>query len=192
MGMTTETLIDLYIRSVAAFGEVLAKVPVGSWDLPTPCSDWNAQTLVVHVVSGEIQVANMIEKEAFLEPDLSANILGPDPMSTWRGTALRAINLVQQTNIDSQLPHPTMQLTLDQLLGARITDNIVHAWDLSQSIANRYDIDSEIAQWALDYWLELYDFLENSDHYAPPQNPTDQTPATRLLSLLGRKVTQKP
>ena len=189
MGISPETIVDLYIRSAAAFGEVLAQVPVGSWDLPTPCSDWNTQTLVVHVVSGEIQVANMIENEAFLEPDLSANILGPDPMSTWRGTALRAINFVQQTNINSQLPHPTMQLTLEELLGARITDNIVHAWDLSQAIATPYDIDGEIAEWALDYWLELYDFLENSDHYGPPQSPPDQTPGTRLLSLLGRTVT---
>ena len=131
----------------------------------------------------------MIENEAFLEPDLSANILGPDPMSTWRGTALRAINLVQQTDIDSQLPHPTMQLTLEELLGARITDNIVHAWDLSQAIATPYDIDSEIADWALDYWLELYDFLENSDQYGLPLRPPDQTPGTRLLSLLGRTVT---
>ena len=190
--MTSETIVDLYIRSAAAFGEVLSQVPVGSWDVPTPCSDWNTQTLVVHVVSGEIQVANMIENEAVLEPDLSANILGPDPMSTWRGTALRAINLVQQTNMDLQLPHPTMQLTLQQLLGARITDNIVHAWDLSQAITGPYSIDNEIAEWALDYWLDLYDFLEKSDHYGPPQSPPDQTPATRLLSLLGRTVTQKP
>ncbi len=190
--MTSETIVDLYIRSAAAFGEVLSQVPVGSWDVPTPCSDWNTQTLVVHVVSGEIQVANMIENEAFLEPDLSTNILGPDPMSTWRGTALLAINLVQQTNMDLQLPHPTMQLTLHQLLGARITDNIVHAWDLSQAITSPYSIDNEIAEWALDYWLDLYDFLENSDHYGPPQSPPDQTPATRLLSLLGRTVTQKP
>ena len=83
MGIGSETIVDLYIRSAAAFGEVLAQVPLESWDLPTPCSDWNTQTLVVHVVSGEIQVANMIENEAFLEPDLSTNILGPDPMSTW-------------------------------------------------------------------------------------------------------------
>ena len=189
MGIRPEIIVDFYIRSAAAFGEVLAQVPVGSWDLPTPCSDWNTQTLVVHVVSGEIQVANMIENEAFLEPDLSVNILGPDPMSTWRGTALRAINLVQQTNIDSQLQHPTIQLTLEELLGARITDNIVHAWDLSQAISSTYDIDSEISEWALDYWLELYDFLEKSDHYGPPQSPTDQIPGTRLLSLLGRTVT---
>ena len=189
MGIKSETIVDIYIRSVAAFGEVLVQVPVGSWDLPTPCIDWNTQTLVVHVVSGEIQVANMIENEAFLEPDLSANILGPDPMSTWRGTALRAINLVQQTDIDSQLPHPTKQLTLEELLGARITDNIVHAWDLSQAVSTPYDIDSDIAEWALDYWLELYDFLENSDHYGPPQIPPNQDPGTRLLSLLGRTVT---
>ena len=36
-----KTIVDLYIRSVAAFGEVLAQVPAGSWDALTPCRDWN-------------------------------------------------------------------------------------------------------------------------------------------------------
>jgi uncharacterized protein (TIGR03086 family) len=188
--MTSETVIDLYIRAVAAFGEVLEQVPVGSWEIETPCTEWNLQTLVVHVVSGEIQVSDLIENETSLDLDLSANILGPDPMSTWRGTALRAINLVQQTDLESELSHPTMKLTLEQLLGARITDNVVHGWDLAQSISIPYEIDDAVARWALDYWLELYDFLENSDHYGPPQTPPDQTAGTRLLSLLGRKVTQ--
>ena len=64
--MTSETVIDLYIRAVAAFGEVLEQVPVGSWEIETPCTEWNLQTLVVHVVSGEIQVSDLIENETSL------------------------------------------------------------------------------------------------------------------------------
>ncbi|MDP6146120.1 MAG: maleylpyruvate isomerase N-terminal domain-containing protein, partial [Acidimicrobiales bacterium] len=89
--MTSETIVDLYVRSVASFGEVLAQVPIDSWDTPTPCPDWTIQTLVVHVVSGEVQLMNLIESETYASPELSPNVLGPDPMSTWRGTAINAI-----------------------------------------------------------------------------------------------------
>ena len=187
--MTSETIVDLYVRSVASFGEVLAQVPIDSWDTPTPCPDWTIQTLVVHVVSGEVQLMNLIESETYASPELSPNVLGPDPMSTWRGTAINAIAVVQKTPLEKELPHPTMKLTLERLLGARITDNAVHAWDLSQALSQEHIIDPEIAEWALNYWSDLYGFLAESEHFAAPLEPTDQSPSTRLLSLLGRRVT---
>lgn len=179
-------IVDIYTKSVASFGEVLSLVSLDSWDLPTPCSEWNTQTLVVHIVSGEVQLMDLIENETYNSPELSSNILGPDPMSTWRGTAINAIGLVQKTPLEKELPHPTMNLTLERLLGARITDNAVHAWDLSQALSREHVIDSEIAQWALDYWVEFYDFITESEHFGAPLEPTDQTPSTRLLALLGR------
>ena len=60
--MKSENIVDLYTRSVAAFGEVLSNVPIDAWENPTPCTDWNIQMLVVHVVSGEVQVANLLER----------------------------------------------------------------------------------------------------------------------------------
>lgn len=184
--MKPENIVDLYTRSVAAFGEVLSNVPIDAWETPTPCTDWNTQMLVVHVVSGEVQVANLLENEIFVDPDLSANILGPDPMSTWRGSALKAIGLVQQTPLDKELPHPTMELTLDRLLGARITDNAVHAWDLAQALSIPYVVEDHIAEWLLDYWLPLYDFLADSEHFSDAVEPADDTSGARLLGLLGR------
>ena len=51
--MTNDGISDLYTRALASFGEVLSQVPLDAWDLPTPCTEWTAQTLVVHVVSGK-------------------------------------------------------------------------------------------------------------------------------------------
>tara|TARA_Y100001970_G_scaffold51298_2_gene64902 strand:+ start:4194 stop:4760 length:567 start_codon:yes stop_codon:yes gene_type:complete len=186
--MKSENIFDLYTRSVAAFGEVLSNVPIDEWENPTPCTDWNIQMLVVHVVSGEVQVANLLESEIFVDPDLSANILGPDPMSTWRGTALKAIGLVQQTPLDTRVPHPTMDLTLERLLGARITDNVVHGWDLSQALSVPYETEEETSEWLLDFWLPLFDFLSDSDHFSAPVEPIDDSASARLLALLGRTL----
>ena len=184
-----KNIVDLYTRAVASFGETLQHVSLDSWEKRTPCDDWTIQTLVVHVLSGEVHLMNLVEDETYSSPELSPNILGPDPMSTWRGTAINAIRVAQDTPLGKELPHPTVTLTLERLLGARITDNAVHAWDLSQALSLNHVIDPEVAEWALDYWANMYDFLSQSEHFGPPQNPPDQTPSTRLLSLLGRTVT---
>ncbi len=179
-------VVEIYTQSLASFGETLSKVTFDDWDRPTPCPDWTIQTLVVHVVSGEIQLTNLIDNQRFVLPDLSSNILGPDPMSTWRGTAINAIRVAQETPLETELPHPTMKLTLERLLGARITDNIVHAWDLSQALSIPYAVEDHIAEWLLDYWLPLFDFLADSEHFSEPVEPIDETPGVRLLGLLGR------
>ena len=79
-----------------------------------------------------------------------------------------------------------MTLTLERLLGARITDNVVHGWDLSQALSISYDIEEETAEWLLDFWLPLFDFLTNSEHFCAPVEPIDDSASSRLLALLGR------
>ena len=184
--MTKANIPDLYTRALASFGGVLSEVPLDAWDLPTPCTEWTVQTLVVHVVSGEVQLINLLEYKEFIDLDLSTNILGPDPMSTWRGTALKAIDFVQETPLDTPISHPTMNLTLERFLGARITDNVVHAWDLSQALSVPYEMEEEISEWLLDFWLSLFDFLSDSEHFSEPVEPIGDTSGARLLGLLGR------
>ncbi len=184
--MTSSNILDLYTRALALFGKALSEVPLDAWDLPTPCTEWTVQSLVVHVVSGEIQLINLLEHQEFADSELSTNILGPDPMSTWRGTALKAIGMVQETPLDTPISHPTMALTLERFLGARITDNVVHGWDLSQALSVPYDIEEETAEWLLDFWLPLFDFLTDSEHFSTPVEPFDDSASSRLLALLGR------
>ncbi len=184
--MTNENIPDLYTRALASFGKALSEVSLDGWDLPTPCTEWTVQALVVHVVSGEVQLINLLEHQEFVDTDLSTNILGPDPMSSWRGTALKAIGMVQETPLDTPISHPTMALTLERLLGARITDNVVHGWDLSQALSVPYEIEEETAEWLLEFWLPLFDFLTDSEHFSSSVEPFDDSSSARLLALLGR------
>ena len=66
-----------------------------------------------------------------------------------------------------------MALTLERLLGARISDNVVHGWDLSQALSVPYEIEEETAEWLLDFWLSLFDFLTDSKHFSSPVEPVD-------------------
>jgi len=179
-------VVDLYIRSVASFGEALTKVGLDEWQKPTPCPDWDMQSLSVHVVSGEVQLVELVESGIVMDQEMDSGVLGSDPVATWRGAAIRAITIARSTPLDTELPHPKADLTFESLLGARITENAVHAWDLSQALSLPCAVEDDIAGWLLDYWLPLFDFISDSEHFSSPVQPIDDTPSARLLGLLGR------
>lgn len=181
-------VVGLYVRALAAFGEQLAKVGEIHWDLPTPCSDWDARALVAHVVIGEAAVPQLIRGESTDFADVNPSVLGPDAMATWRGTALAAIEIVRATPLDTLIDHPVSRRPLETVLGFRITDNLVHSWDLATAMAESLTLDPEIAQWALDFWLPLADKLTEGEFFAPMLAPSDDEPGTRLLALLGRSA----
>ena len=51
-----------YSSACAFFGERLSAVTGSDWDRPTPCDDWDVQTLVAHVVTGEALVARLLRE----------------------------------------------------------------------------------------------------------------------------------
>jgi len=180
-------LVDLYIRASAAFGGQVVDMGDEQWLEPTPCPEWNGLALVAHVVLGEAQVTEMINGHALpVERAMDVGILGSDPVSAWRGTALRAIEEVRVADLDAEVDHPPARQPLRRVLGFRITDNLIHAWDLSIVRGDPLALDPEIAQWCLDFWLPLADGLATSDYFGPMTEPADDTPGARLLALLGR------
>ena len=83
--------------------------------------------------------------------------------------------------------HPVGQIPLRVLVGFRITDNLLHGWDIAAARGVDQELDPEIAAWALDFWLPFVDALEGSDAFGPMVEPADDEPGSRLLGLLGRQ-----
>jgi uncharacterized protein (TIGR03086 family) len=182
-------VVDLYIRALAAFGNQVVALSDEQWLQTTPCPEWDALTLCAHVVLGEAQVVEMIDGHTSpADRAMEVGILGSDPVAAWRGTALRAIEEVRVADLDTVVKHPLGPQPLSRVLGFRITDNLVHAWDLSVVRDDPMELDSEIAQWCLDFWLPMADSLTASGYFGPMTEPADDTPGARLLALLGRRA----
>jgi uncharacterized protein (TIGR03086 family) len=179
-------LVDLLVRASAVFGEQVASIPGDEWDLPTPCQDWDIKALVAHVVFGDAQLPDLVAGREVGAVELDVRILGPHPMSTWRGTALRAIEAARATPLDMRVRHPIGDLSFARVLGFRISDNAVHAWDLATARSDVFTIPDDIAAWCLDFWLPMADGLSESGFFAAMGEPTDDSPGARLLALLGR------
>lgn len=188
---TTDDPVELYIAAMASFGEQVQAVQDHEWDLPTPCQPWTVRHVVAHVVLGDLQVPAIVAGDPVdAVPDADPSFLGGSPMSVWRGTALKAIEAARTPGMaDADYDHPMGRLAGRQLLGFRISDNIVHAWDIGVAISRPIELDPTLAQWTLDFWLPVASSLADTDYYEAAITTTDGvTVGERLLGLLGREV----
>jgi uncharacterized protein (TIGR03086 family) len=159
--------------------------------LPTPCEPWNVKELVAHVVLGEAHLPSVTSGlTTQTRTEFGADLLGTNPLATWRGTALRAIETAREPGlVDAIFDLDIGAVTGTQLLNYRITDNIVHAWDVSVAVTRTAPIADRFAEWLLDFWQPVAAQISDTGLFGPPVEPAANASAgDRLLALLGRTV----
>jgi uncharacterized protein (TIGR03086 family) len=188
---TDEQLVDFFVRSSASFGEQVREVDGDEWVAATPCEGWDVRTVVAHVVVGDSQLPMMVEGQTVeLVAEFDPSVLGNNPLAAWRGTALAAIRAFARPGaLGQRYGHPLGHITGRRIIGFRITDSLVHAWDIARARGHDLVLDPEIAEYCLDFWMPLAAGLPASGHFgAASMPPDDADPGTRLLSLLGRDL----
>ena len=186
-GERTDT-VAAYTSACAFFGERLARVTELDWTADTGCDGWDVRTLVAHVVTGEALVTRVLRDGGAWEADADPSILGLNPMATWRGTVLAAIESASADGVlDALHPHAVGELPGGVIIGFRVTENLVHGWDLARACGTDVDLPEALAERCLDFWLPLAGSDALAGHFGPPVMPPDGAPAgVRLLALLGR------
>lgn len=188
---TDEQLVDFFVRASAFFGETVRTVGDEEWELPTPCSEWDVRTLVAHVVVGDSQIPTLFNGEPvpFVQ-HFSPTILGSSPLAAWRGTALAAIRAFAAPGaLEARYDHPVGRVRGRTIIGFRISDSLVHGWDLAKALGEEAILDPELCEYCLGFWWPMAATLPSSGFYADARMPPDDADAaTRLLSFLGREV----
>jgi len=181
-------VVDLYVDALAVFGEAVRDVADHEWDLPTPSAEWNVKQVVAHVVLGEAHLPLVLAGETeTTQIAFDVELLGASPLAAWRGTALKAIEAAREPGVAERVYEVDRgTVTGSSLLGFRITDNIVHAWDVRVATGRPEPIGDRFAEWLLEFWLPLVDQMQESGAFAPPVEPASDAPGDRLLALLGR------
>ncbi len=73
------------------------------------------------------------------------------------------------------------------MIGFRISDSLVHGWDIARALDHEVLLDPELCEYCLDFWYPMATTLPASGYYAAARMPApDAGPAARLLALLGR------
>ncbi len=188
--------LKLLTEASASFGELVQQVGDDQWQLETVVEGWNVLTLVAHVVIGALHATGSLHGEdmsGLLKADSS--VLGANPMTTWRGNAIAELKAFAEPGaLERTVDHPIGEISGLTQLGFRMTENVVHGWDLAQSLQLTYDIPDHHALYLLDFWLPLTNLLTGTGHWGTmvvldggTMATSAAAPADRLLAALGRQ-----
>lgn len=186
-------------------------MPVGGWDLPTPCAEWTVGQVLRHTAGNQARFAAAITGGLWPPENPYAPELAPptDPMRvTMEAVALAraAFTTVPDSTLAVPTPLPAGPLPPWLAAGACALDAAIHAWDIAVATRQPSPLTPEIAYSLLRVSTELIEPLRPYGAFAPPFDPIEEAralgsaytgelpddDASSLLRYLGRNPVWSP
>jgi uncharacterized protein (TIGR03086 family) len=171
-------------------GQVIGAVSDDQWGLPTPCDEWTVRDLVEHLVGGNDGFTAALHGQ----PTSS----GPPAersgdLASQYGRSVR--ELVQAFRQPGTLER-TVSVPFGTVPGAvalhlRMTELLVHGWDLAHATGQTVAFPEDVAEQELAFSRRaLADVPPRRRPFAPPEPVADDAAAIdRLAACLGRNLT---
>jgi uncharacterized protein (TIGR03083 family) len=167
-----------YLKAILGFDAVVQRADRLRWDDASPCEGWAARDVVNHMVFMVDMVAGMASgRPAVVEGDvgvpapgvaghvlraglveiLAGPLIGPDddPGVVWGEHRDALLDVVSNsTSLDRETLGVWGHRTTMSFLPMAGGDAVVHTWDLARALGQEPVIEPELAQAALDGWME--------------------------------------
>ena len=175
-----------HLRAQDVFARVFFNVTTEQLSLPTPCSEWNVEALIDHVIAGNQRVVQRAGGQV-------------EPLAEDLGTALRSSAAsAQDTFARPQALTRKYQLPIGEIPGTtfielRTSDLLIHAWDLAVATRQPTDLDPELAEYVLSFSKQMMDrpgLRGDGRPYGEERPCANERPAVdRAAAFLGRELT---
>ncbi|MFE5889375.1 TIGR03086 family metal-binding protein [Streptomyces sp. NPDC056468] len=193
MPVTPDTPVRAFIEVVDTVAYLVEAVEEEQWSAPTPCTDWNVQQLVDHLVTGQRTFAEVMGAQSTL-PELDAD---PAPQALKGTFRMSAATLVAAFERPGALER-TVQAPIGEVPGAvalrlQTIEHLVHGWDLAQAIGQKALFGDSAVEREIEFTRGLVAQLPSGPGapFAPSRTASEDAPAIdRLAALLGRHLTR--
>jgi uncharacterized protein (TIGR03086 family) len=172
---TVDQLADALDRT----GRLIAGIRDDQWHDPTPCTDWDVRALVDHLVKGNARVV-----AAFGADEI--------PAADYGQIAAQLLEAFRQPGaLDRMVTVPAGTVQGTFALHLRLTELLVHGWDIARATGQKTDFPEVLAEEELHFSERALGVIPPDRRpFKPPQPAPDDAPAIdRLAALLGRDVT---
>lgn len=181
----------LCLRSLEALDLTVSGLPDDWWQAPTPCRDWTVRDLLGHLTAEALWAPHLLRGETLEEVGdrYEGDVLGDDPRASWHAASASERAAVSAPDALDATVHTSMgELPAEEYLWQRLTDLVVHRWDLARATGGDETMDPEAAEALYERWEPQAGSLAASGLFAEPQPaPEGADVPTRLLALLGRR-----
>jgi uncharacterized protein (TIGR03086 family) len=193
--MSSAAQIDPLARALDATGALIAGVREDQWSNPTPCPEWDVRAVVNHLVFGNRMFAAILRGEppaelASLRQMHSVDLLGDDPVAVYREAGEELQAAFSQPDVLQrvfQVPAGTVPGAV--MLHLRITELLVHGWDIAQGTGQAARLPEDLAEEELTFAQgQSAPNVPRTGHpFGPVQETASDAPAIdRLAAYLGR------
>lgn len=180
--------IDGLDHSYETLSKLVADLTQTSLAAPTPCSDWDARTLLNHVC-GVGRMFTLVNAGRPAGPD-AGDLVGDDPAA--------AVAAVARDNVASwrapgalhgERTYPFGTFPAPAALLVNLTEVVVHAWDLARATDQLAVPDPDLARVLYEFWAAVpLDDARERGAFGAPIPVADSAPfAELLLAHLGRQ-----
>lgn len=200
MSAPTETFdpITALTRALSATEEIVTGIGADQWSADTICADWNVAELLDHLVAGNDQLIAALggAQGADTAPESAAQTASSgddedDPVAAYRRSAAGLQRALTAPGVLEQLvtvPFGTVPAAV--ALHLRITEILVHGWDLAQATGQpATDFPEDIALVELAFSRDaLKEIPAGESPFDSPQPVAASAPGiVQLAALLGRR-----
>ncbi|MGH9125133.1 MAG: TIGR03086 family metal-binding protein [Acidimicrobiales bacterium] len=183
--------IDQLATALACTGTVIDAISADQWRSPTLCTDWNVTELVEHLATGNAGFEAALRHQDPTPPATDGRA-DTDPAIRYRQSIAGLVDAFSAPGVMDRL----MTVPFGTVPGAvaanlRLTEVLVHGWDLAQATGHPISAFPEyLAEAALAFTRgSLGAIPPGRSPFAPPQPVADDAPAIdRLAACLGRPV----
>jgi len=152
---TPDPTVDLVERAVAQTAVVIAAIRPDQHGRPTPCAEWDVQSLVAHVITQDLP--NFATSARGEMPDWQAPVgeIGDDWATQFSSLAEPLMDIWRISDLDRPVPGPGGELPLRVRADQQIAEFAMHAWDLREATGQEVALDTELAEHALAWSRQM-------------------------------------
>ena len=177
--------IDLYGAASKRTSEIIAGVKSSQLGDSTPCSEWNVQTLIEHLVGGTGMASGSLSGAG---PE--APLQGTSHAAAFDAGAAKVLDSAKAPGVlDKTIASPMGDMPGGQFLAAFFMDTLIHGWDLAKATGQNTHLPEDLAETCYAMFGPMADEWRKSGVFGPRVEVAENASAqVKLLGSLGRKA----
>jgi uncharacterized protein (TIGR03086 family) len=183
-------LKTLFKQCLATASAVIKQVKPEQYRDPTPCTEWDVQTLINHMLYELSWAADILDGKTIAEVGTKYNgdLIASDLFKNWTTAANLGLKSLTKVNLDQTVHLSFGDLTAAFYIQQQANDQLIHAWDLGQAIHVPVKFDPIVAKFLYEVALPHKRELAATGLFSPAiKVPESATFQTKLLALFGRQ-----
>ena len=176
--------VELYSAAVKGTRDIIGGVQSSQLGDSTPCSEWNVQALMDHIVGGTGMIWGSLAGAAPETPQ------GSSPVAAFEAGTAKVLDAARVPGaLEKSVQSPAGEMPAGQFLSIFFMDTLVHGWDLAKATGQSTDMPADLAETCYAMFGPMADEWRKTGVFGPRvEVAEDASTQVKLLGALGRRA----